>query len=204
MTEASCSTSCSTESILSKLKSPDLARKRKLSTNPPPKGAKRSKGRNVGDPKSVSPSERLKQFPEENFKISDNKLFCTACREPLSIKKNVIEAHIKSSKHIKGKEKLASKEARERGISDMLTQYDRLVHPVGETLLTTIRVFRVKTVTAFLKSGVALSKVDCFRDLLEENGYALSSSQHLRELIPPILCEECRKISEEISQRPVS
>ena len=85
-----------------------------------------------------------------------------------------------------------------------LTQYDRLVHPVGETLPTTIRVFRVKTVTAFLKSGVALSKVDCFRDLLEENGYALSSSQHLRELIPPILCEERRKISEEISQRPVS
>ena len=157
MTEASCSTSCSTESILSKIKSPDLARKRKLSTNPPPKGAKRSKGRNVGDSKSVSPSERLKQFPEENFKISDNKLFCTACREPLSIKKSVIEAHIKSSKHIKGKEKLASKEARERGISDMLTQYDRLVHPVGETLLTTIHVFRVKTVTAFLKSGVALS-----------------------------------------------
>ena len=84
----------------------------------------------------------------------------------------------------------------------MLTQYDRLVHPVGETLLTTIRVFRVKTVTAFLKSGVALSKVDCFHDLLEEYGYALSSSQHLRELIPPILCEERRKISEGL--RPVS
>ena len=67
----------------------------------------------------------------------------------------------------------------------MLTQYDRLVHPVGETLPTIIRVFRVKTVTAFLKSGVALSKVDCFRDLLEENGYVLSSSQHLRELTPP-------------------
>ena len=67
----------------------------------------------------------------------------------------------------------------------MLTQYDRLVHPVGETLPTIIRVFRVKTVTAFLKSGVALSKLDCFRDLSEENGYALSSSQHLRELTPP-------------------
>ena len=39
---------------------------------------------------------------------------------------------------------------------------------------------------------------------MEENGYALSSSQDLRELIPPILCEERRKISEEISQRPVS
>ena len=30
----------------------------------------------------------------------------------------MIEAHIRSSKHIKGKEKLASKEARERDISD--------------------------------------------------------------------------------------
>lgn len=50
--------------------------------------------------------------------------------------------------------------------------------------------------TAFLKSGVALNKVDYFRDLLEENGYALSSSQHLRELI---LSEEHRKISAEAS-----
>ena len=73
-----------------------------------------------------------------------------------------------------------------------------------EKLPTNIQVFRAKTVTVFLKSGVALNKVDCFHDLLEENGYALSSSQHLRELIPPILSEECRKISEEISQRPVS
>ncbi len=142
-----------TESILSKLKSPqlsDLARKRKVATNQPPKGAKKSKGRNVGDPKSVSPSERLKQFPEESFKISNNKLFCTACREPLSIKKSVIEGHIKSSKHIKGKDKLASKETRERDISEMLTQYDSRVHPVGETLPTSIRAYRVRTVTAFL------------------------------------------------------
>ena len=32
----------------------------------------------------------------------------------------------------------------------------------------------------------------------------MASSQQLRELIPPILSEERRKISEEISQRPVS
>ena len=114
---ASASSSVSnTVSLLSRLKSPqlsELARKQKVCNNPPPKGAKRSKGRNVGDLKSISPSERLKQFPEENFKITNNKLFCTACREPLSTKKRVIEGHIKSSKHVKGKEKLASKEARE-------------------------------------------------------------------------------------------
>ena len=202
-----CTPGPSPESILSKLKSPqlsDLSRKRKVATNQPPKGAKKSKGRNIGDPKSVSPSERLKQFPEECFKVSNNNLFCTACREPLSIKKSVIEGHIKSSKHIKGKDKLASKETRERDISEMLTQYDSRVHPVGETLPTSIRVYRVRTVTAFLKSGVALNKIDSFRDLLEENGLALSSSQHLRELIPPILCDERRTIGEEIAQRPVS
>ena len=46
------------EFILSKLKSPqlsDLARKQKVATNQPPKGATKSKGRNVGDPKSVFP-----------------------------------------------------------------------------------------------------------------------------------------------------
>jgi len=88
-----------TESILSKLKSPqlsDLARKRSVCTNPPPKGAKRSKGRNVADPKSISPSQCLKQYPEDNFKISGNKLFCTACREPLSHKKSVIGRYIEA------------------------------------------------------------------------------------------------------------
>ena len=53
-----CTPGPSPESILSKLKSPqlsDLSRKRKVATNQPPKGAKKSKGRNIGDPKSVSP-----------------------------------------------------------------------------------------------------------------------------------------------------
>ena len=86
----------------------------------------------------------------------------------------------------------------------MLTQYDSRVHPVRETFPTSIFVYRVRTVTTFLKSGVALNKIDSFRDLLEENGCALSSSQHLREQIPPILCDERRRISEVIAQKPVS
>ena len=146
----------------------------------------------------------MKQFPEETLKISNDKVFCMPCREPLSIKKSVIEGHIKSSKYIKGKDKLALKETRERDISDRLSQYNSRVHPVGETLPASIRVYRVKTVTSILKSGLVLNKIDPFCDLFEENGYVLSSSQHLREVIPPILCEEPRRISEEISQRPIS
>lgn len=86
----------------------------------------------------------------------------------------------------------------------MLIQYDQEVHPVGERLPSSVRVYRVKTVTAFLKSGVPLSKLDCFRELLEENAFSLSGSQHLRELIPPILSEERKRIGQLIAQKHVS
>ena len=86
----------------------------------------------------------------------------------------------------------------------MLQQYDDKVHAVGENLPTAVRVFRVKTVTAFLKSGVPLNKLDCFRQLLEENGLSLSSSQHLRELIPLIQEEERTNIREQIKDREIS
>ena len=93
--------------LLSQLKRPtasDLARKRKLQTNCPPVGRKTSKGSAVNDPKSVSGAERVKAFPSEPFSVSSNKLFCTACREQLSLKKSTIALHIKSVKHTQGKE----------------------------------------------------------------------------------------------------
>ena len=86
----------------------------------------------------------------------------------------------------------------------MLQRYDDKVHAVGENLPTAVRVFRVKTVTAFLKSGLPLNKLDCFRQLLEENGLSLSSSQHLRELIPLIQEEERTNIREQIKDREIS
>ena len=51
--------------------------------------------------------------------------------------------------------------------------------------------------TAMLKAGVPLSKVDLFRDLLEEHGYALMSSTNFRQLIPFIHQEELSIISDE-------
>ena len=42
-------------------------------------------------PKSVSPHNRVKAYPEERLTVSNNKLFCTACREELSLKKSVLE-----------------------------------------------------------------------------------------------------------------
>ena len=58
--------------------------------------------------------------------------------------------------------------------------------------------------TAILKAGVPLSKVDLFRDLLEEYGYALTSSTNVRQLIPFIHQKEFSRIKQEILNQPLS
>ena len=55
-----------------------------------------------------------------------------------------------------------------------------------------------------LKAGVPLTKIDSFRDLLEENGYALTNSSNLRQLVPFILEEEIALLKQEIGGKHVS
>ena len=40
----------------------------------------------MSDPKSISVSQQVHEYSEECFVVSANKLFCTACREEVSIK----------------------------------------------------------------------------------------------------------------------
>ena len=166
--ESESSKSIDKVTLLDKLKSPtssDLARKRKLASNPP-KGMKRSKGIVQHEPQSVSASQRVREFAGENLSVLSGKLFCNACRETLFVKKSVLIQHVKFVKHATGNKRLASKQARERNIAGMLRKYDKDEHPIGETFSEEVRVYRIKVVTSFLKGGVPLSKIDCFRDLL--------------------------------------
>lgn len=55
-----------------------------------------------------------------------------------------------------------------------------------------------------MKAGVPLSKIDCFRDLLEEEVFSLTSSRHLSELIDVIAKEEKKRVKEEITEKTVS
>ena len=82
--------------------------------------------------------------------------------------------------------------------------YDSGTQLVGDGLPESTRVCQVKVVTAMLKAGVPLSKVDLFRDLLEEHSYALTSSTNLRQLTPFIHQEELSKIKQEILSQPLS
>ena len=72
--------------------------------------------------------------------------------------------------------------------------YGSSEHSVGESLPDSTRVYRVKVVRTLLKAGISLNKADGLRELFEETGYSLSSSSHLRQLVPFILHEEIVKI----------
>ena len=128
------------------------------------------------------------------------KLFCSACREEVSLKRSIISNHIASAKHKQSKTKLVRKERRERDIAGALAIYDGYTHPRGETLSTDQRVYRI----AFLKAGVPLTKLDHFRDILEENAYRLSDRRGMSDLVPFILSEEVERIKNEIDKRHVS
>ena len=72
-----------------------ISRKRKVRNNPPT-GKKRSCRRSLSDPKSVTPSQRVKEHPGETLCVSNAKLFC---REELCLKANVLKNHLKSKKY---------------------------------------------------------------------------------------------------------
>ena len=61
------------------------------------------------------------------FIVSNNKFFCSACREELATKKSVIEMHIKSQKHLRGKTRLAKKNQHEMTIIEALKRFDRII-----------------------------------------------------------------------------
>ena len=88
----------------------ELTRKRKIDWNPPPKGKRRARGEGSSEPKIVSPRQRLNEFPNECLAVygkEGSKLFCNACREELSLRRNIVLNHVASRKHKCSQEKLA-------------------------------------------------------------------------------------------------
>jgi len=109
--------------------------------------------------------------------------------------------HIKSLKHVRSKEWLLLKQQHEVDIERSLEKYGKEFHTAGETLPDSTRVFRVEVVTALQKATVPLSKLDSFRDLLKEHGYAPCDSLHLRHLISFILQDKVSKLKQDINGR---
>ncbi len=106
-------------SLLDRLKSPAPAA---IARSSPPRGKRTCRGALGCDPKRVSPAQCVREFPTELFTVSHSRLFCSACREQLSLKRSIVKNHIESVKHRNAKERLAKKGARERDIA-----YSKLV-----------------------------------------------------------------------------
>ena len=124
---------------------------------------------------------------------TNNKLFCTGCREELSIRKNVIINHIYSVKHKERKKRLATKSAKEKTIAEALALNDQECHLVGELLPVSI-----------LKAGIPLNKLDVLCEILKKNALCLTDHSHMFDLIPFVHSQEVNLIKGEIANRPVS
>uniref|UniRef100_A0A1X7TYF9 HAT C-terminal dimerisation domain-containing protein n=1 Tax=Amphimedon queenslandica TaxID=400682 RepID=A0A1X7TYF9_AMPQE len=205
--------SCSTEpaissspvaSLLDRLKRPhlsDLARKRKRKVNQPRAPRKSTTARrssSSSEPKSIKPADRVREYGNEPFKVSNAKLFCEGCREELNLKSTIINNHIRSKKHEQGKERLRKKRACEADIAEALSKSNEEEHLRGESLPEGTQVFRVKVAKCFLSAGVPLSKIECFRELLEETGYRLTDRRHMLDYVPFIQEQEISQVKKEI------
>ena len=165
----------SPRSLLDVLKAPQASDLTRNDSNPPV-GQKRSRGQGSSEPKSVNAKDRVNEFPDECLTVGrGGKLFCSACREELSPRKNIITNHITCKKHWTSKEKVRTSKAKDQTIIDSLRIYDAEHHPacVGETLPMSQYVYRLKVLKTFLRAAIPLTKLDAFRDLLERSENAV-------------------------------
>lgn len=180
---------------LSSLRAPEksaFTRKRKTKSNHSSLSPSEDLCKRSSSLKKVTPAERLEQFVGEPFTLSesDNNLFCLACKDEIGLKKSVIANHIKARKHTQGKLRLSRQQSSDSYITKAFKEYNDEHHSVGEHLPEALLLHRVKVVTTFVQAGVSLSKIDLFRDLLEENGYRLGGRRTMADLIPFIHLEE--------------
>ena len=61
-----------------------------------------------------------------------------------------------------------------------MRKHDELTHQKGETLSDSQRVYQVKVVETFLCAKVPFSKLEIFKELLEDTAFQLSDSRHAR------------------------
>lgn len=103
------STTGSVPSLLDRLKVPlrsELTRKPVIRTNSGHGSVSKRRPSCSTNPKSVTPSSRVREFPDKHLKVSAGVLFCGVCREELSTKRSIIANHVTSAKHKLSKLKL--------------------------------------------------------------------------------------------------
>ena len=106
----------------------------------------------------MSPSQWVRENPDEALTVSNGRLFCSTCHEELSLKSSSIRNHVNSSKHQSRKKRHKSTEVHEHDIAQALVKYR---HVKGETLPANVQACRIKVVTAFLRADI-MNLYNCY------------------------------------------
>jgi hypothetical protein len=138
---------------------------------------------------------RLAEYPGRGlytFKSrpeSETTLRCSLCLTEVDhTRKDSTDKHLKTSKHIKGESEKAT--AVESGSTLLDFGVASKTVPIGEgaNFPQDHKKWRLLVLSTFLKAGVAINKIDEFRELLEMNSrYSLTSASHLSLLIPNVV-----------------
>ena len=131
-----------------------------------------------------TPSYNSIYFYPFHLYLSINQSINQSINLSIYLKRSNLKTHVMSKKHRLNKGKLKKIGKREENIVQALQKYDQEHHPKGETLSTPTRVFRIKVVQGFLKSGTPLNREEFFRKIFEEAGMSLSSSCNNTSLSP--------------------
>lgn len=190
-----------------------IARKRSLQRTSAEKSeaaSKKSKVAHGGSTRlvKVKPEKRLSEFPNEMLTVSNKQLYCEACHTVLSLKKSIVEDHLKSDRHFRGKEERQAQLLRQEKVLESWEKYQkRHASVLSGTGLTpavdpTHSLARIQAVSVLLKAGIPLAKMSYLRPLLEEGSVPLTDVSHLRSYIPFIHEMEVATLKSELQNHP--
>ena len=116
-----------------------MAQKGKRKVNPPHglhKSTTAQQSSSSSEPKGINPADRVREYNNEPFKVSNGKNFCDGCCKELKLKSTIITNHIHSKTMRKGKKKLQEKATQEADIAETLSKHNLEKYLRGETLPT--------------------------------------------------------------------
>ena len=127
----------------------------------------------------TSKHDRAREFPAEHLIVENNVLFCNACRTEISVKKSIVKTHIRRKRHSDVKVRMEKEAERQVSSQSAWQAYEKKVNPIGETLLGEEKMWRLDVLMSFMKAGLAVTKIDQLRHLLEKHHPRLFCARHL-------------------------
>ena len=142
--------------------------------------------------KLVQLQQRIENFPDDMLSVSNGQLYCDFCHMTLSLKKSIVQDHISSDRHCRGKEARSAQVLRQEKVLKSWNLYQKrhaddlsgtgLTHAVESAR----SLARIEVMSVFLKAGIPLAKITHLRPFLEEGLARLTDELHLRTYIPLI------------------